>query len=183
VAAISSLILEFRGQKVILDSDLARLYGVSTKQLNQAVKRNRERFPPDFMFQVTSDEQDSLRSQIVTLKTGRGQHRKYLPYAFTEHGALMAATVLNSPKAVEVSVFVVRAFLQMRQMLLTQADLAYKLERVERRLQERFAYHEDRLDDHETKIDALLEALHALMTPPASGRRSIGFLTDDDETG
>jgi hypothetical protein len=105
---IEPLIHEIRGQKVILDSDLAALYGVPTKRLNEQVQRNIARFPDDFLFRLTSDEAESLRSQIATLKTGRGQHRKYIPYAFTEHGAFMAASVLNSPRAVEVSVFVVR---------------------------------------------------------------------------
>src|SRR6202162_1808343 len=99
---IEPLILEIRGQKVLLDRDLAALYDVPTKRLNEQVRRNRERFPADFMFQLTAEEAQSLRSQNATLKPGRGQHRKYLPYAFTEHGAIMAATILNSPRAVEV---------------------------------------------------------------------------------
>jgi len=181
VETITQTIHEIRGKKVILDSDLARLYGVTTKRLNEQVKRNAGRFPEDFMFQLTADEyDDSLRSQNATLETGRGRYRKYLPYAFTEHGALMAANVLNSPKADEVSIYIVRAFVQMREMLLTQADWAYKLERIERRLQERFAYHEDRLDDHEAKIDTLIDALHELMAPPDPQRRPIGFRTSDD---
>ena len=105
-----------RGQKVMLDSDLAELYGVPTKRLNEQVKRNIDRFPPDFMFRLSQEEAEILRSQNATLKGGRGQHRKYLPYAFTEHGAIMAATVLNSQRAVEMSVFVVRAFVQLREM-------------------------------------------------------------------
>ncbi len=108
VDQIEPLILEIRGQKVLLDSDLALLYGVPTKRLNEQVRRNRERFPEDFMLQLTNEEVESLRSQNATLKTGRGQHRKYLPYALTEHGVKMAAMLLNSPRAVEVSVFVVR---------------------------------------------------------------------------
>ena len=102
VEQIAATILTIRGQRVIIDADLARLYGVSTKQLNQAVKRNAERFPDDFMFQLTVEEHDNLRSQFVTSSGGHGG-RRYLPHAFTEHGALMAATVLNTPKAVEVS--------------------------------------------------------------------------------
>jgi len=176
VETITQTIQEIRGKKVILDSDLAYLYGVTTKQLNQAVKRNAERFPADFMFQLSQDEHENLRSQIVTSSSGHGG-RRYLPYAFTEHGVVMAASVLSSVKAVEVSVYVVRAFVQMREMLLTQAEWAYKLERIERRLQERFAYHEDRLDDHEAKIDTLIEAIREMMTPPA--RRAIGFRVDE----
>jgi hypothetical protein len=105
---LEDLIHEVREQKVILDADLARIYGVTTKRLNEQVKRNQERFPGDFAFQLTVEEAESLRSQIATLKRGRGQHRKYRPYAFTEHGAIMAANVLNSTRAVQMSVFVVR---------------------------------------------------------------------------
>ncbi|MBI4024969.1 MAG: ORF6N domain-containing protein [Verrucomicrobia bacterium] len=123
--AIRSLIVQARRQAVILDADLSRVYGVSTKALNQAVKRNLNRFPADFMFQLTRNETvaiQRLRSQFVTLK--RGQHIKYLPYAFTEQGAIMAANVLNSPQAVRMSVFVVRAFVRMRQMLMGNPELA-----------------------------------------------------------
>ena len=112
--SITLAIASVRGQRVILDADLAALYGVETRRLNEQVKRNPTRFPPDFMFQLAVEEQTALRSQIAILKTGRGQHRKYLPYAFTEHGAIMAATLLNSPRAVQVSVYVVRAFVQLR---------------------------------------------------------------------
>ncbi len=106
VLQLDELIREVRGQKVMLDFDRARVYGVETKSLNRAVKRNADRFPKDFMFQISSHEWNNLRYQIGTLKTGRGQHRKYLPYAFTEHGAIMAANVLNSRRAVQMSVFV-----------------------------------------------------------------------------
>ena len=99
--AVARRILNIRGQKVMLDSDLAELYGVATKRLNEQVRRNSERFPEDFMFQLNAEESGALRSQIATLNAGRGQHRKYLPYAFTEHGEIMAATVLNSPRAVD----------------------------------------------------------------------------------
>jgi hypothetical protein len=106
-----------RGHKVLLNMDLAARYGVTTKRFNEYVRRNKARFPLDFMFQRAQEEWDSLRSQFGTLKTARGQHRKYLPYAFTEHGAIMAATILNSPRATEVSVYVVRAFVRLREML------------------------------------------------------------------
>jgi hypothetical protein len=106
-----------RSQRVLLDSDLAALYGVTTSALNQAMRRNQGRFPPDFLLQLTSAEWESLRSQIVILKPGRGAHRKFLPVAFTEHGAIMAATILNSPRAVEMSVYVVRAFVKLREVL------------------------------------------------------------------
>ena len=111
----------------MLDGDLAAIYGVSTSRFNEAVKRNKERFPPDFMFQLTAEENASLRSQFATLETGRGRHRKYRPYAFTEYGALMAANILNSPRAVQMSIFVVRAFAKIRELLLASPDLARKL--------------------------------------------------------
>jgi ORF6N domain len=129
---VASQIHIVRGQRVLLDSDLAALYGVTTKVFNQAVRRNVERFPADFLLQLTDLEADSLRSQIVTLKTGRGLHRKYTPLAFTEHGAIMAATILNSPRAVEMSVYVVRAFVKLREVLASHADLARKLETLEK---------------------------------------------------
>ena len=118
----------------MLDADLAGLYGVETKRLNEQVRRNVERFPEDFMFQLSAEEYDALRSQIATLKPGRGQHRKYLPYAFTEHGALMAANVLNSRRAVEASVYVIRAFIRLRVVLATNAELLKKLDALEKKL-------------------------------------------------
>lgn len=121
-----------RGRRVLLDSDLAALYGVPTHRFNEAVKRNRTRFPADFAFQLTADEHLSLRSQIAILKTGRGRHRKYLPYVFTEHGAIMAATILNTPLAVEMSVHVVRAFVRLRQVLASNSALARRLDSLER---------------------------------------------------
>ena len=117
---------------MLLDSDLAALYGVTTKVFNQAVRRNLERFPADFLLQLTEPEGDSLRSQFVTLKRGRGQHRKYMPLAFTEHGAIMAAAILNSSRAVEMSVYVVRAFVKLREVLASHTDLARKLEALEK---------------------------------------------------
>src|SRR5262249_45057187 len=135
VDQIEPLIHDIRGHKVLLDNDLSLLYGVPTRVLNQAVKRNRSRFPDDFLFQLTREEEEALRSQIVTLKKGRGQHRKYAPYAFTEHGAIMAATILNSPRAIEVSVFVVRAFVKLRQLALDHKELAAKLAELERKLE------------------------------------------------
>ena len=128
VERIEQAILWMRGQKVILDADLAVLYGVTTKRLNQQVRRNIERFPADFLFQLSAEESEALRLQFATLKSGRGQHRKYAPLAFTEHGAIMAASVLNSPRAIQVSVHVVRAFVRLREVLATHKDLARKLE-------------------------------------------------------
>jgi len=158
-----SRILVVREQKVILDSDLAELYGVPVKRLNEQVKRNRERFPADFVFQLTAQESEILRSQFATSKSSHGG-RRYAPYAFTEHGAIMAATVLNSEQAVEMSVFVVRAFVRLREMLSANHELASKIDELERRL-----------DTHDASIQELLEAIRELMLPePAKGRK-IGF--------
>lgn len=169
VEPVENLIQTIRGQRVILDADLARIYGVPTKVLNQAVKRNRKRFPSDFMFQLTATEAGSARrsrSQTVTLK--RGQNLKYRPYAFTEHGAIQAANVLNSEAAVQMGLFVVRAFVKMREALANHRELAHKLAEVERTLTER-------LDDHEQIIASILEELRQLMNPPEPARKQIGF--------
>ena len=162
VGKIEGSILLIRGQRVILDSDLAELYGVETKVLNQAVKRNADRFPEDFMFPLSQEELKSLRSQIVTSK-GRGG-RRYAPYAFTEHGAIMAANLLNSPRAVQVSVYVVRAFVRLRNLLLQNKELAAKLTELERKLQK-----------HDREIIALVEAIRQLMAPPDPPKTKIGF--------
>jgi phage regulator Rha-like protein len=161
--SVEARILVLRQQKVILDSDLAELYEIPVKQLNQAIKRNRERFPADFMFQLTEKEHRVLRSQIVTSNAGRGG-RRYPPYAFTEHGAIMAATVLNSPKAVEMSVFVVRAFVRLREMLGNNRQLASKIEELEQKL-----------ETHDTAIQDLIEAIKQLMMPEPGTKRKIGF--------
>jgi phage regulator Rha-like protein len=160
---VESRILILRHQRVILDSDLAELYGVPAKQLNQQTKRNRERFPSDFMFQLTIEEHNSLRSQIVTSKKGRGG-RRYPPYAFTEHGAIMAATVLNSKRAIEMSVFVVRAFVRMREMLVKNRQLAAKINELDRRL-----------ETHDTAIQDLIDAIKELMIPEEKSKKRIGF--------
>jgi len=130
-------------QRVILDSELARIYGVETRILNQAVKRNAERFPNDFRFQLTTAETAASRSQFVTLKSGRGQNIKFLPYAFTEHGAIMAATILNSPRAVEMSIYVVRAFVQLRELISSNKDLARRLDQLEARIEKKLVTHDD----------------------------------------
>ncbi|MFA6564621.1 MAG: ORF6N domain-containing protein [Verrucomicrobiia bacterium] len=170
---IESLISVVRGQKVILDSDLARIYGVKTKRLNEQVRRNPKRFPPDFVFQLTQEEaqfEARSRSQIATLK--QGQNIKYLPNAFTEHGAIMTANVLNSDQAVQMSVFVVRAFVKMREVLANNHALAQKLAELERKLT-------DRLDVHEKAIVHVLGEIRKLMTPPPlppePPRKQIGF--------
>jgi phage regulator Rha-like protein len=129
VEDITRAILILRGHRVLPDTALAALYGVTTKRFNEQVRRNAKRFPADFMFQLTGEELDSLRSHFATLKLGRGQHRKYLPFVFTEHGAIMAATILNSPRAVEMSVYIVRAFVQLREMLASNKELAHRFHR------------------------------------------------------
>lgn len=166
VDQIEPLIKAMRGQNVILDSDLAKLYGVPVKRLNEQVRRNLARFPDDFMFQLTAAEAIALRSQNATLKRGRGAHRKYLPYAFTEHGAIMAANVLNSPRAVEFGVYVVRAFVKLRQLITTHKELARKLTELEQRV-----------GTHDDAIRQLIEAIRRLMEPPLEPKRRgrIGF--------
>jgi len=203
---VESLIRVIRGQRVMLDADLAKVYGVTTKRLNEAVKRNRERFPSDFMFQLAaeevanlrsqsatsssktdgsrsqsatlndeanrsqiatgSNEPDLSRSQTVTLK--RGQNIKYLPYAFTEHGAIQAANVLNSDRAVQMGVFVVRAFVKMRETLVAHRELAEKLAELERSLLAR-------LDAHDHLITGIIKELQRLANPPEPARKQIGF--------
>ena len=160
---VEQLIRTIRGQRVILDADLAVVYGVPTKQLNQAVKRNPDRFPADFAFQLVNQEVAILRSQFVTSSSHGG--RRYLPFAFTEHGAIMAASVLNSPRAVQMSVFVVRAFVKMREVLAQNRQLAEKLAELERRLTER-------LDVHEKAIVHILGEIKKLMEPLLSRERS-----------
>jgi hypothetical protein len=158
-----------RGQKVMLDSDLAVLYGVETRTLIQAVKRNRDRFPVDFMFPLVRAEYDALRSQTVISKIGRGG-RRYLPYAFTEHGAVMLASVLNSPQAIETSVYVVRAFVQLRELATTHRKLGDKLAELERRV-----------GKHDESIRSLVTAIRHLMSSPEPKRRRIGFHKEDKD--
>jgi hypothetical protein len=164
---VSRVIVVFRGRKVLLDAELAALYGVTTKRLNEQVKRNAERFPEDFMFRLSRTETDALnRSQFAT---GSQKHRdpRFPPYVFTEHGAIMAATTLNSPRAVEMSVYVVRAFVRLRELLATNRAFARKLDELESRLQ-----------THDEAITGILRTLRELMNPPASERRGIGFTAD-----
>ena len=162
---VEPLIFTIRGQKVIIDRYLAQIYGVKTRRLNEQVKRNRERFPEDFLFQLTRDEAKTWllsRSQFATLK--RGQNIKYLPFAFTEHGAIMAANVLNTPLANQMSVFVVRAFIRLREIVSTHKELAHKLIELERKL-----------EIHDAEIQSLVKAIRQLMAPPPSSRKKIGF--------
>jgi hypothetical protein len=146
----------------MLDRDLAALYGVETKNLNKAVRRNADRFPPDFMFQLTADEADASRFQIGTLK--RGQNLKYLPHAFTQEGVAMLSSVLRSPRAVQVNIAIMRVFVRFREALALHRELARKLNELERRI-----------EGHDESIRALFHAIRELATPPESPHREIGF--------
>lgn len=161
---ITSKIHLLRGEKVLIDTDLAELYGVSTKRLNEQVRRNLRRFPEDFMFQLTPEEARILRSQIATLKNARGQHRKYRPYVFTEQGVAMLSSVLNSDRAIQVNIAIMHAFVRLRKFLASHKELAEKLSELERKI-----------GKHDEAIDAIFEAIRQLMTPPAKKRRKIGF--------
>jgi hypothetical protein len=183
IERITHAIYLLRGQKVMLDFDLAALYGVATKVLNQAVKRNRERFPADFIFQLTAQDRSNLRSQIVTSSqqildnqrtptnwsqfvTGSSKHggERYLPYAFTEQGVAMLSSVLNSERAVKVNIAIMRAFVKLRKTLETNREFARKFSELEKRI-----------GKHDQEIAAIIEAIRQLMTPPETPRREIGF--------
>lgn len=161
VARIERTVLRLRGHNVMLDTDLAELYGVDVKVLNQAVKRNRERFPADFMFHLSAQEALSLRSQTVTLNSGRGKHRKYTPFAFTEQGVAMLSSVLRSSQAIRVNVEIMRAFVRLRQMLESNTQLSKRLDELERK--------------YDGKFRAVFEAIRELMASPAPVTRRIGF--------
>ena len=174
IVPVEELIQFVRGQRVILDADLARVYGVPTKQINQAIKRNPDRFPRDFAFRLKPQEVASLRSQIVTSK-GQGG-RRHVPIAFTDHDAIMAANALNSSRAVQMRVFVVRAFVKMREVLVQNKELSAKLAELEQKLTAR-------LDDHEKAIVHILDEIKKLMEPPPAPepkRREIGFHVRDE---
>lgn len=161
IERIEQKIYVVRGQKIMLDSDLAKIYGVTTFNFNKAVKRNIKRFPEDFMFQLTKEEHESLTFQIGISNKGRGG-RRYLPYVFTEHGALMAANVLSSERAVEASVQVIRAFVKLRQMLQSNAELAKKVEALERK--------------YDANFKIVFDAIRKLMLPPDKPKQAIGFV-------
>jgi ORF6N domain len=168
---VAQRICLIRGQRVVLDTDLAAFYGETTKRFNQQVNRNRERFPTDFMFQLNDEEFASLRLQSATLKTGRGRHRKYLPYAFTEHGAIMAATLLNSPRATALSIYVVRAFVELRGWLSANKSLASQVHALERKV-----------SVHERSIAELADSMAELLATPAPPpKRPIGFITPEEK--
>jgi hypothetical protein len=160
---IAREIILLRGERVLLDSVLAHLYGVQVKVLNQAVRRNRSRFPTDFMFQLTAEEDRSLRSQTVTLKPSRGAHRKYRPFVFTEQGVAMLSSVLHSTRAVRVNIEIMRAFVQLRRMLVSNAELAGRLDELEKR--------------HDAQFKAVFQAIRELMMPPNAAPRRVGFRT------
>ena len=182
IARIENRILLIRGHKVILDADLAELYGVETRVLNQAIKRNLDRFPADFMFQLDAGELDQWRSQIVISNPGARMGLRRSPFAFTEHGALMAATVLSSSRAVEMSVYVVRAFVQLREVLAAHKDLAVKLATLERQTQALALKHDSLAQNTRLQLKQVFEAIRELMAPPEPAKkRRIGFVTDDDK--
>lgn len=160
---VENCILLLRGQKVILSFHIADMYGVEPKVLIRAVKRNLERFPEDFMFQLSSDEWESLRCQFVTLEKGRGKYPKYLPYAFTEQGVAMLSSVLNSPRAILVNIEIMRAFVRLRGMMASHADLARKLDALEKK--------------YDAQFKIVFDAIRKLMEPPEQKqKRSFGFL-------
>lgn len=158
---VISKIYLIRGHKVMLDRDLAEMYGVNTKRLNEQVKRNTDRFPDDFMFQLTQPEFDNLKSQIAT--SSWGGIRK-LPYAFTEHGVLMLSSVLNSPTAIQVNIRIMRVYAKLRETLLTNKDILLKLEQIERKV-----------SGHDEDIEMIFTALKQLLNPPEKPRKRIGF--------
>ena len=162
-ASIESKIFLIHGQKVMLDSDLAELYGVEVKQLKRQVRRNIDRFPADFMFQLSQEDHDSLRRHFGTLK--RGEHSKYLPYVFTEQGVAMLSSVLNSKKAVQVNIQIMRAFVKLREMITTNKDLAKKLEELEMK--------------YDSQFRVVFDAIRKLMVPPDEDKRKIGFLAKE----
>jgi hypothetical protein len=175
--SLDRLIYEIRGQKVMLDADLAEIYAVTTKRLNEQVKRNLGRFPAEFAFRLTAEEHANLKSQFATSSLGHGGKRK-LPWVFTEHGAIMAANVLNSPRAIQMSVFVVRAFLKMRAVLSDNRELARKLAALERELKER-------LNVHEAAIVTILQRVMDIIDPPTlpePPKKDIGFQIKEART-
>ena len=159
-----------RGQKVMLDTDLAELYGVETKRLKEAVRRNIDRFPADFMFELTLAEFESLRTQFATLKTGRGQHIKYIPFAFTEQGVSMLSGVLNSETAIRVHIQIIRVFAKMKELLLTHKDILLQLEKIEKKL-----------SGHDEDIQLIFKYLKQLLNPVQPPRRKIGFRRKGEE--
>jgi phage regulator Rha-like protein len=162
IEVIEKKILLIAGQKVMLDSDLAALYGVTTKRLNEQVCRNLKRFPADFMYQLSAEEFESLRSHFATLKNSRGKHRKYLPYVFTEQGIAMLSSVLNSDRAIEVNVQIMRAFVKLREMMSTHKELAHKLNALEKK--------------YDGQFQIVFEAIRQILEVEAKPKKKIGFI-------
>ncbi|ALV09226.1 ORF6N domain-containing protein [Roseateles depolymerans] len=176
-------IADIRGQRVIVDADLAALYGVETKRFNEAVKRNVARFPVDFMFTLTPEEFEALRSQFATSnaqETPARGGRRYAPRVFTEHGALMAAMILNSPRAIEVAIYVVRAFVRLRELAVTHGDLAKRLDELERKTEALSISHDEFSRTTRLQLKQVFDALRQLMAPPEPPKRPIGFLAKGD---
>jgi len=167
IEKIENLIHVIRGHRIMLDNDLAQLYGVPTKYLNQQVRRNPERFPADFMFQLNIKERDSLRLQFATLRMGHGRHRKYLPLVFTEQGVSMLSSVLNSPKAIRTNIQIMRTFVRLRQMMAANADLARKIDALEKK--------------YDGQFTMVFEAIRQLVNPPDRKHRRIGFTAGHHE--
>lgn len=182
VPQVERRILVIRGQKVMIDADLAELYGVPTKALNQAVKRNAERFPADFMFQLSAVEKAEVVTNCDHLV--RLKFSKALPYAFTEHGAIQASNVLASPQAVEMGVYVVRAFVRLREVLASSRELAAKLDALEQKTERLSLQHETFAGNTRVQLKQVFEALRQLMAPPAqTDKRPIGFITSQEKRG
>jgi hypothetical protein len=161
---IEKKILLIGGRKMMLDSDLAALYGVTTKRLNEQVRRNLKRFPPDFMYQLSQEEFESLRSHFATLNKGRGKHRKYLPYAFAEQGIAMLSSILNSERAIEVNIQIMRAFVKLREIMSTHKDLARKLAELEKK--------------YDGQFQLVFEAIRQLIEVEEKPKRKIGFIKE-----
>ena len=182
--AITHRILLLRGQKVLLDADLSALYGVETKVLLQAVKRNLERFPEDFMFQLDAGEWIALRSQSVTSNekpAGRGG-RRYAPYAFTEQGVAMLSSILSSPQAVQVNIAIMRVFVKLRELAMTHHDLAKQLNALEEKTETMTLQHDTFARNTRAQLKHVFDAIRELMTPPESQKkRPIGFITGDEQ--
>ncbi len=178
---ITQRIVVLRGQKILLDEDLAALYGVPTGRFNEQVKRNLARFPTDFMFQITDEEFVVLRSQFATSRSWGG--RRYMPFAFTEHGAIMAAMVLNSPRATEISVYVVRAFIQLRQLLASHQELAKRLDELENKTEILSVQHDNFAQNTRVQLKQVFEAIRELRAMPEenSRKRPIGFVTPEEK--
>jgi hypothetical protein len=162
---IEKKILLIAGQKVMLDSDLAALYGVTTKRLNEQVRRNLKRFPSDFIYQLSAEEFESLRSHFATIKIGRGKHRKYLPYVFTEQGIAMLSSVLNSDRSIEVNIQIMRTFVKLREMISTHKDLAKKLSELEKK--------------YDSQFQIVFEAVRQILETETKPKKKIGFIVKE----